>query len=197
MSRPKNSRPPTSPRRMGVKHHGKGKDFVITTPENVLKELGHRRRSKGGRADLRAGGEAHEARRGRGRRRGAGVGSEARRAHQRRKGHSPAHPDGKSKVYRKKAGTNGLLFDRKGRLVCLRTGAARRVTRIDRDGKLHRAHRQLRRQEVQPAQRPDHRLEGPHLLLRPALRQPRRHAASATRRATPSRASTASTPTAR
>jgi len=43
--------------------------------------------------------------------------------------------DGKSSVYREKAGTNGLLFDREGRLVCCEP-VLRRVTRIDRDGNL-------------------------------------------------------------
>lgn len=43
--------------------------------------------------------------------------------------------DGKSSVYREKAGTNGLLFDREGRLVACEP-VQRRVTRIDRDGKL-------------------------------------------------------------
>lgn len=43
--------------------------------------------------------------------------------------------DGQSSVYREKAGTNGLLFDRQGRLVCCEP-VLRRVSRIDRDGKL-------------------------------------------------------------
>ena len=43
--------------------------------------------------------------------------------------------DGKSSVYREKAGTNGLLFDREGRLVCCEP-VQRRITRLDRDGKL-------------------------------------------------------------
>jgi gluconolactonase len=42
---------------------------------------------------------------------------------------------GKSAVYREKAGTNGLLFDREGRLVACEPGQ-RRVTRTDRDGKV-------------------------------------------------------------
>jgi len=44
-------------------------------------------------------------------------------------------PDGKKLVFREKAGTNGLLFDREGRLNCCEP-ALRRMTRIDRDGKL-------------------------------------------------------------
>jgi gluconolactonase len=43
--------------------------------------------------------------------------------------------DGKSSVYREKAGTNGLLFDRQGRLVACEPDQ-RRMTRTDRDGKL-------------------------------------------------------------
>jgi gluconolactonase len=43
--------------------------------------------------------------------------------------------DGKSKVYRKDAGTNGLLFDRQGRLLACEPGQ-RRVTRTDPDGKV-------------------------------------------------------------
>lgn len=41
--------------------------------------------------------------------------------------------DGKSSVYREKAGTNGLLFDREGRLVCCEP-EKRQVVRIARDG---------------------------------------------------------------
>lgn len=43
--------------------------------------------------------------------------------------------DGKISIYRKDAGSNGLMFDRKGRLVVCEP-AQRRVTRLDRDGKL-------------------------------------------------------------
>src|SRR5207253_3601468 len=43
--------------------------------------------------------------------------------------------DGASSIWRGKAGTNGLLFDREGRLVCCEP-VQRRITRIDRDGKL-------------------------------------------------------------
>ncbi len=44
-------------------------------------------------------------------------------------------PEGKSRVYRKNAGTNGLLFDAKGHLVSCEH-ASRRVTRMDPDGKI-------------------------------------------------------------
>jgi gluconolactonase len=42
-------------------------------------------------------------------------------------------PEGEKKVWREKAGTNGLLFDREGRLVCCEP-VSRVVSRIDRDG---------------------------------------------------------------
>ncbi|MFO0967423.1 MAG: SMP-30/gluconolactonase/LRE family protein [Gemmataceae bacterium] len=51
-------------------------------------------------------------------------------------GHVMRHArDGKSSIHRKNAGTNGLLFDPKGRLFACDAGG-RRVVRIDRDGKL-------------------------------------------------------------
>lgn len=43
--------------------------------------------------------------------------------------------NGKSSIYRKDAGTNGLLFDRKGRLLACEP-ALRRVTRTEADGKI-------------------------------------------------------------
>jgi gluconolactonase len=43
-------------------------------------------------------------------------------------------PDGQSRLWREKAGTNGLLFDRDGTLVCCEP-AFRSVSRIDRNGK--------------------------------------------------------------
>lgn len=43
--------------------------------------------------------------------------------------------EGKASMYREKAGTNGLLFDRDGRLICCEP-VLRRVTRLSRDGKL-------------------------------------------------------------
>src|SRR5262245_1636329 len=43
--------------------------------------------------------------------------------------------DGKSSIYRKNAGTNGLLFDQKGRLVACEA-ESRRITRLELDGKL-------------------------------------------------------------
>jgi gluconolactonase len=43
--------------------------------------------------------------------------------------------DGKTHIYRKDAGTNGLLFDRKGRLLAC-DSAGRRMVRFEADGKL-------------------------------------------------------------
>jgi len=43
--------------------------------------------------------------------------------------------DGKASVYRENAGTNGLLFDRQGRLVMCEP-ARRRVSRLEKDGSL-------------------------------------------------------------
>jgi gluconolactonase len=43
--------------------------------------------------------------------------------------------DGKASIYRKNAGTNGLLFDQKGRLVACEADS-RRITRLELDGKL-------------------------------------------------------------
>ena len=53
-------------------------------------------------------------------------------------GHNGIHRlsiDGKSSIHREKAGTNGLLFDRDGKLLCCEP-VLRRITRLDRDGKL-------------------------------------------------------------
>lgn len=44
-------------------------------------------------------------------------------------------PDGKSRIFRRGSGTNGLLFDRYGRLLACEA-EARRITRTDRDGKV-------------------------------------------------------------
>jgi gluconolactonase len=43
--------------------------------------------------------------------------------------------DGKSRIYRKDAGTNGLLFDRQGRLLAC-DSEHRRMIRLEPDGKL-------------------------------------------------------------
>lgn len=43
--------------------------------------------------------------------------------------------DGKTTIYRENAGTNGLLFDRDGRLVMCEPGR-RRVSRLEKDGRL-------------------------------------------------------------
>ncbi|HVL14827.1 MAG TPA: SMP-30/gluconolactonase/LRE family protein, partial [Gemmata sp.] len=115
---------------------GKEKDFVITTPENVLKELGLSATQEkkedepmfepGAKLATVAGDGA------------AGEGpawdptlgvltSGAKGIHQ-------LTPQGEKKVWREKAGTNGLLFDRDGKLVCCEP-VSRSVSRITRDGK--------------------------------------------------------------
>jgi sugar lactone lactonase YvrE len=116
---------------------GKEKQFVLTTPENVLKELG-----------LTAADDKKEeepifepgAKLAKLSEDGAGgegpawdpqlgvLTSGAKGIHQ-------LTPTGEKKVWREKAGTNGLLFDREGRLVCCEP-EQRRMTRIDRKGQL-------------------------------------------------------------
>jgi sugar lactone lactonase YvrE/dienelactone hydrolase len=114
---------------------GKEKDFVLTTPENVLKELG-----------LTAGDDKKDepifepgAKLAKLSEDGAGgegpawdpelgvFTSGAKGIHQ-------LTPIGEKKVWREKAGTNGLLFDRDGNVVCCEP-VARSVSRIARDGK--------------------------------------------------------------
>lgn len=113
---------------------GKEADFVLTTPDNLLKELGL---TKGDAKDepIFAPGAKLEKLAGDG---AAGEGpafdpelgvltSGAKGIHQ-------FTPKGESKVWRERAGTNGLLFDRDGSLVCCEP-VARSVSRISRDGK--------------------------------------------------------------
>ena len=151
---------------------GKEKDFVLTTPDNVLKELGltARGRQEGRRADLRARGEADRrypprapAARGR---RGTRSSACSRAA---TKGIHQLTPDGEKKSLPREGRHQRPALRPRGPARLLRAGRARRQPHRSRR-QAHRPHRQLRRQEVQPAERPHHRLEGPHLLLRPALR---------------------------
>lgn len=114
---------------------GKEKEFVITSPENVLKELGLVAQDKkedepifepGAKLVTLAGkGSAGE---------GPAWDPEFGVFTSGEKGIHQLTPKGESKVWREKAGTNGLLFDREGRLVCCEP-VARVVSRIDRDGK--------------------------------------------------------------
>ncbi len=115
---------------------GKEKDFVVTTPADVLKELGLTA-AKDDKKDKPifepgaklttlsaegAGGEgpAWDAK--------FGVFTSGS------KGIHQLAPEGEKKIWREKAGTNGLLFDRDGKLVCCEP-VSRSVSRIDRDGK--------------------------------------------------------------
>lgn len=114
---------------------GKEKDFVITPPENVLKELGLAPDDKkqdepifeaGAKLITLAGdGAAGE---------GPAWDPKLGVLTSGGKGIHQLTPSGEKKVFREKAGTNGLLFDREGNLVCCEP-VSRSVSRIDRDGK--------------------------------------------------------------
>lgn len=107
---------------------------TLTTPENVLKELGLAKAdakdepifASGAKLEKLAGdgaageGPAFDP--------GLGVLTSGE------KGIHQFTPKGESKVWRERAGTNGLLFDRDGALVCCEP-VARSVSRISRDGK--------------------------------------------------------------
>ncbi|HEV3386712.1 MAG TPA: SMP-30/gluconolactonase/LRE family protein, partial [Gemmata sp.] len=115
---------------------GKEKNFVLTEPANVLKELGLTTAEEknddpifepGGKliklSEDGAGGE------------GPAWDPKLGVLTSGSKGIHQLTPDGKKLIFREKAGTNGLLFDREGRLNCCEPDL-RRMTRIDRDGKL-------------------------------------------------------------
>lgn len=118
---------------------GKEKDFVLTTPENVLKELGlvAAKDDKGEKKEepifepgaklkrLAGGGAAGE---------GPAWDRELGVLTSGEKGIYQYTPEGESKLWRKDAGTNGLLFDRDGYLLACEP-ASRSVSRITRDGK--------------------------------------------------------------
>jgi sugar lactone lactonase YvrE/dienelactone hydrolase len=118
------------------KLHEKNKDFIITEPANVLKELGiFAAEEKNDEAIFETGAKLTKLSEN-----GAGgegpawdpllgvLTSGSKGIHQ-------LTPGGKQLIFREKAGTNGLLFDRQGRLNCCEPDL-RRMTRIDRDGKL-------------------------------------------------------------
>ncbi len=114
----------------------KEKDFIITDPANVLKELGFIAVEDnkdepifepGAKlsvlSEQGAGGE------------GPAWDPKFGVLTSGSKGIHQLTPDGKKLIFREKGETNGLLFDREGRLVCCESGL-RRMTRLDRDGKL-------------------------------------------------------------
>jgi sugar lactone lactonase YvrE/dienelactone hydrolase len=116
---------------------GREKDFVITTPDNVLKELGLQLAARDDKKDepifepgaklvtLAGMGAAGE---------GPAWDPKLGVLTSGEKGIHQFTPEGESKVWREKAGTNGLLFDRDGNLVCCEP-VSRAVSRITRDGK--------------------------------------------------------------
>jgi gluconolactonase len=124
----------------GYKFIGQEKNFVLTTPENVLKELGlipAKEDKKDKEKDepifepgaklvtLAGGGAAGE---------GPAWDPKLGVLTSGSKGIHQLTPEGEKKVWREKAGTNGLLFDRNGDLVCCEP-ESRSVSRITRDGK--------------------------------------------------------------
>jgi gluconolactonase len=117
-----------------IKTFGRETDFVITSPDNLLKELGLAKAdakdepifAPGAKLEKLAGdGAAGE---------GPAFDPDLGVLTSGAKGIHQLTPKGESKVWREKAGTNGLLFDRDGALVCCEP-VARSVSRISRDGK--------------------------------------------------------------
>src|SRR5262249_45144382 len=116
---------------------GKEKSFVLTTPENLLKEFGLTAAKEDKKKDepifepgaklvtLAGGGSAGE---------GPAWDPKLGVLTSGSKGTPQFAPEGEKKVWCDKAVTNGLLFDRDGNLVCCEPDS-RSVSRIDRDGK--------------------------------------------------------------
>ncbi len=107
-------------------------NFVITTPENVLKELGLVAQNDepifepGAKlTPLSAEGAGGE---------GPAWDPKLGVLTSGAKGIHQLTTTGEKKIWRENAGTNGLMFDRDGKLVCCEP-VARSVSRIDRDGK--------------------------------------------------------------
>ncbi|MCE9561303.1 MAG: SMP-30/gluconolactonase/LRE family protein [Planctomycetes bacterium] len=113
---------------------GQQKEFVITTPENVLKELGLAKVEAKVEpifepvtklATLSAEGAGGE---------GPAWDPKLGVLTSGSKGIHQLTPSGEKKIFREKAGTNGLLFDRDGNIVCCEP-VSRSVSRITPDGK--------------------------------------------------------------
>lgn len=113
---------------------GLGRRIVITTPEQVLKELGLIGAQDEKPEPIFEPGAELKKLVGEG---AAGEGpawdKELGVLTSGRRGIHQFTPQGEAKVWRENAGTNGLLFDREGRLVCCEP-ATRSVSRITRDG---------------------------------------------------------------
>jgi sugar lactone lactonase YvrE len=124
-----------APARRAFEFYQKEKNFVITTPDNVLKELGlTTAEDKKEEPIFEPGAKLTKLSE-------EGAGGEGPAWDPKlgvlttgSKGIHQLTPDGMHKVWREKAGTNGLLFDREGRLVCCEA-EARSMCRFDRDGK--------------------------------------------------------------
>jgi len=113
---------------------GKEKDFVITTPADVLKELGLVSADAKEEPIFEPGAKLTPLS-------AEGAGGEGPAWDPKfgvftsgEKGIHQLTPAGEKKIWREKAGTNGLLFDRDGNLVCCEP-VSRTVSRIDRTGK--------------------------------------------------------------
>ncbi len=127
-----------APAASAFKLAGSEKEFILTTPANALKEIGlaNARNDKKDKDEpifepgaklmpLSAEGAGGE---------GPAWDAKLGVLTSGGKGIHQLTPTGEKKVWREKAGTNGLLFDRDGNLVCCEP-VARAVSRIDRDGK--------------------------------------------------------------
>jgi sugar lactone lactonase YvrE/dienelactone hydrolase/pimeloyl-ACP methyl ester carboxylesterase len=122
------------PAAIAFKHAGNANGLVITTPENVLKELGLTAADVKDEPIFEPGAKLTKLTE-------DGAGGEGPAWDPKlgvlttgSKGIHQLTPAGKTLVWREKAGTNGLLFDREGRLVCCEP-ESRSISRIDRDGK--------------------------------------------------------------
>lgn len=123
------------PAAQAFKRAGQEKELILTTPANALQEIGiaTRDEKKDGEQIFEPGaklltlagkGAAGE---------GPAWDAELGVLTSGEKGIHQLTPKGESKVWREKAGTNGLLFDREGKLVCCEP-VSRSVSRVGRDG---------------------------------------------------------------
>ena len=81
------------------------------------------------------------------------------------------HIDGKVSVYRHDAGSNGLLFDRSGRLIVCEN-RKRRITRTNIDGTITVLADSYNGTRFNPTKRLNARLEKPDLFFRSPIRKP-------------------------